>query len=202
MSIAHIIDHSTYTSVHRQEYSTKCYCWYCQLKLDYVCTSLHKKLFLRLVMKCALASHKLYKLKEGKEDFLYYLLDVCNQLIQHAPRFQGPIRPPLDNIARLTGRNHWPAKRESLPNWKKMSSRTKWCRVCYAKGKKWQEESISSLLGSAKDALVNQDFAFQNALNNTTPNLISSIEHWWKSLTSYIKVYSMINVYKNVIWTL
>ena len=22
------------------EYSTKCYCWYCQLKLDYVCTSL------------------------------------------------------------------------------------------------------------------------------------------------------------------
>ena len=28
------------TSVHRQEYSTKCYCWYCQLKLDYICTSL------------------------------------------------------------------------------------------------------------------------------------------------------------------
>ena len=96
----------------------------------------YKKLFLRLVMQCALASHKLYKLKEGKEDFLYYLLDVCTQLIQHAPRFQGPIRPPLDNIARPTGRNHWPAKRESLPNWKKMSSRTKWCRVCYAKGKK------------------------------------------------------------------
>ena len=29
------------TSVHRQEYSTKYYCWHCQLKLDYVCTSLH-----------------------------------------------------------------------------------------------------------------------------------------------------------------
>ena len=28
------------TSVHRQEHSTKCYSWYCQLKLDYVCTSL------------------------------------------------------------------------------------------------------------------------------------------------------------------
>ena len=28
------------TSVYRQEYSTKCYCWYCQLKLYYVCTSL------------------------------------------------------------------------------------------------------------------------------------------------------------------
>ena len=31
------------TSVHRQEYSTKYYCWYCQLKLDYVCTSLQNE---------------------------------------------------------------------------------------------------------------------------------------------------------------
>ena len=44
MAIANIMDHSTYTSVHRQEYSTKCYCWYCQLKLDYVCTSLQLNL--------------------------------------------------------------------------------------------------------------------------------------------------------------
>ena len=36
------------TSVHRQEYSTKCYCWYCQLKLDYVCTSLHSPLSFRI----------------------------------------------------------------------------------------------------------------------------------------------------------
>ena len=36
------------TSVHRQEYSTKCCCWYCHLKLDYVCTSLHSPLSFRI----------------------------------------------------------------------------------------------------------------------------------------------------------
>ena len=41
MLLTLIIDYSTNASVYRQEYSTKCYCWYCQLKLDYVCTSLH-----------------------------------------------------------------------------------------------------------------------------------------------------------------
>ena len=75
----------------------------------------YKKLFLRLVMQCTLASHKLYKLKEGKEDFLCYLLDVCTQLIQHAPRFQGPIGPPLDNIARLTGRKPLAYKERESP---------------------------------------------------------------------------------------
>ena len=30
------------------EYSTKCYCWYCQLKLDYVCTSLNSPLSFRI----------------------------------------------------------------------------------------------------------------------------------------------------------
>ena len=33
----------------------------------------HKKLFLRIVMQCALSYHKLYKLKGGKDIFLYYL---------------------------------------------------------------------------------------------------------------------------------
>ena len=48
MLLALIIDYSTNTSVYRQEYSTKCYCWYCQLKLDYVCTSLHSPLSFRI----------------------------------------------------------------------------------------------------------------------------------------------------------
>ena len=34
------------TSVHRQEYSIKCYCWYCQLRLDYVGTSLQLKRYI------------------------------------------------------------------------------------------------------------------------------------------------------------
>ena len=32
----------------------------------------YKKLFLRLVMQCALASHKLYKKLGGKDDFLFF----------------------------------------------------------------------------------------------------------------------------------
>ena len=31
-----------------------------------------------------------------------------------APRLERPLRrPALDNIARLTGRNHWPGRRET-----------------------------------------------------------------------------------------
>ena len=74
----------------------------------------YKKLFLRLVMQCALSSHKSYKLQGGKYDFLYYLLDVCTQLLLNAPRLERPLRRRgVDNIARLTGRNHWPAKRDA-----------------------------------------------------------------------------------------
>ena len=40
----------------------------------------YKKLFLRLVMQCALASHRLYKKQEGKDDFLFFLQDVCTLL--------------------------------------------------------------------------------------------------------------------------
>ena len=42
----------------------------------------YEKLFMRLVMQCALASHKLYKQKGGKDDFIYFLLDVCTPLFQ------------------------------------------------------------------------------------------------------------------------
>ena len=43
---------------------------------------------MRLVMQSALAIHKLHKQEGGKDDFLYFLLDVCTQLIQHSPRFR------------------------------------------------------------------------------------------------------------------
>ena len=72
----------------------------------------YKKLFLRLIMQCALSSHKLYKLKGGKDAFLYYLLDLCTHLFHSAPRLELR-RPAIDNTARLTGRNHWTGKRET-----------------------------------------------------------------------------------------
>ena len=96
----------------------------------------YKKLFLRLVMQCALASHKLYKKQGGKDDFLFFLQDVCTLLLQNAPRLErNPSRVAIDNIARLTGRNHWPVKRETPEEWKAMNSKTKRCRVCLAKGR-------------------------------------------------------------------
>ena len=95
----------------------------------------YEKLFMRLVIQCALASHKLYKKEGGKDDFLYFLLEVCTQLIQYSRRFEGPRRPPSDKITKLTGQNQWSAKRGSPENWKGMQSTTKWCTVCTAKGR-------------------------------------------------------------------
>ena len=44
-------------------------------------------------------------------------------------------RPAVDNIARLTGRNHWPVGRETPAEWKGAKSKLK---RCMAKGKKTQ----------------------------------------------------------------
>ena len=70
----------------------------------------YKKIFIRLMMQCALAAHKLYKMEGGKEDLVYFLLDVCTHLFLSAPKLSQPRKPPTDNIIRLTGRNHWPTK--------------------------------------------------------------------------------------------
>ena len=65
-------------------------------------------------MQCALASHKLYKTQGGKDDFFFFLKDVCTLLLQNAPRLERNLsRVAIDNSARLTGRNHWPFKRET-----------------------------------------------------------------------------------------
>ena len=45
----------------------------------------YKKLFLRLVMQCALASYKWNEKQGRKEDFLFFLQDVCTLLLQNAP---------------------------------------------------------------------------------------------------------------------
>ena len=85
----------------------------------------------------SLSAHKLYKLQGGKDDFLHFLLDLCTHLFINAPRLERPMkRTAVDIIARLTGRNHWPAKRETPAEWKDAKSRVKKCRVCTARGKK------------------------------------------------------------------
>ena len=72
-------------------------------------------------------------------DLFLYLLDVCTQLLLNAPRLERPLRrPAIDNIARLTGRNHWPGRRETPAELKGAKSKLKRCRACMAKGKKTQ----------------------------------------------------------------
>ena len=97
----------------------------------------YKKLLLRLVMQCSLSAHKLYKLQGGKNDFLYFLLDLCTHLLINAPRLERPMKgTAVNSRTRLTGRNHWPAKRETPAEWKDAKSRVKKCRVCTDRGKK------------------------------------------------------------------
>ena len=95
----------------------------------------YKKLFLRLVMQCALSAHKLYRLQQGKDAFLIFLLEVYTQLLENSPRLDKSLKS-VDNIARLTGRNHWPARRDSPEDWNKSKSKLKKCRVCLARGRR------------------------------------------------------------------
>ena len=47
-------------------------------------------------------------------------------LLQNAPRLErNPSRVAIDNIARLTGRNHWPVKRKTPEEWETMKPKTK-----------------------------------------------------------------------------
>ena len=93
----------------------------------------YKKLLLRLVMQCVLASHKLCRKHGGRDELIIYIHDLCGSLLQNSPRLENPLRrPPMDNLVRLTGRNHFLGKREA-PDWNKMKSRTKKYRVCLAR---------------------------------------------------------------------
>ena len=90
-------------------------------------------------MQCSLSAHKLYKIQGGKDAFLYFLLNTITQLLSNSPRLERPLHgQQIDNIARLTGRNHWPARREA-PDGRQASSKVKKCRVCYAKGRRTQK---------------------------------------------------------------
>ena len=85
-------------------------------------------------MQHALAAYKFVKKEGGKDYFPFLLQDICSLLLQKGPRLkQNPSVLAIYNIARLTGRNHWHAKRETLEELKVMKSKTKRCRVCLAK---------------------------------------------------------------------
>ena len=93
----------------------------------------YKKLFLRLILQCALSAHKLYKLKAGKLDFLHFLHDVCSSLLVKSSKLNQNVKK-LDSLSRLTGRNHFPGKRHYEGTGSKKTAKVKQCRVCYARG--------------------------------------------------------------------
>ena len=135
----------------------------------------YKKLFMRLEMQYSLSAHKLYKLQGGKDDFLHFLLDVCTHLFINAPRLERQMkRTAVDSIASLTGRNHWPAKRETPAEWKDAKFRVKKCRVCTARGKKTKDEKKLKQPGFARFFLVNQACVWtRNVLSLIIPSLTS-----------------------------
>lgn len=93
----------------------------------------YKKLFMRLLLQSALSAHKLYLKEAGKKDFLHFLHDVITELLTKSPKLQR-VRSKCDNISRLTGRNHFPAKREYEGAGRKRKAKAKQCRVCRARG--------------------------------------------------------------------
>ena len=70
-------------------------------------------------MQCALGAHKLYEKEGGKDDFPVFLQDMCT-LLQNAPRLERNLSEVADDIAKLTGRNHWPVRSETHEEWKAM----------------------------------------------------------------------------------
>ena len=74
-------------------------------------------------------------MKGGKLDFLHFLHDVGSDMLMKLPKLnetQGPKK--LDNLSRLTGRNHFPIKRHYEGTGAKKTAKVKQCRVCYARG--------------------------------------------------------------------
>jgi len=93
----------------------------------------YKKLFFRFLLQSALSSHKLFKRGGSRADFLKFLHDCVTQLVTHSPHLHAAAAAGLDSIARLTGREHFPTKREYDWRGKNRSSK-KMCRVCTAHG--------------------------------------------------------------------
>ena len=120
----------------------------------------YKKLFLRLVMQCALSAHKLYKKEGGKDDFLFFLL-----LLQNAPWLERDLsRVAIDNISRLTGMNRCLSNDKSPEEWKAHEIKT-WKNSEFV----WQRKDSQGVQtnknnGFARDAQGNLDFVWKKML--------------------------------------
>jgi len=96
----------------------------------------YKKILFRLLLQSALSAHKLCQRDRSKQDFLKFLHDCVTVMIGKAPRLSATASAGFDSVARLTGREHFPSKREYEGEGSKRSSKKKKCRVCTARGLK------------------------------------------------------------------
>ena len=99
----------------------------------------HKVIF-RLFSVAMLSSHKIYKEKGGKYDFLQFVHDIVLGLVENSPQLTGVARKN-DNLVRLTGR-HFPLQSVYQGEAKKRKHNPKMSRVCYAKGKRTEAGHI------------------------------------------------------------
>ena len=80
--------------------------------LDRILQVVHRAVLTRYIQKA-----------RGEEEFLYFFSDVCTQLPLNLIRLRRSRRTPRDNSVKYTGRNHWPPRRGSPGNWKRMQPR-------------------------------------------------------------------------------
>ena len=90
--------------------------------------------YITLFSVSMLSSHKIYKEKGGKHDFLQFIHDIVLCLVENSPQLTG-VAKKNDNFVRLTGR-HFPSQSLYQGEAKKRKHNPKMCRVCYAKGKR------------------------------------------------------------------
>ena len=99
---------------------------------------------------------------------------MCTLNLQNAPRLErNQSRVGIENIARLTGRNNWPVKRETPEEWRAIKSKTRRCRVFLAKERFTKSGNTKKKqLGFVRDAQGNLDFVWKkNSLHCAIPSL-------------------------------
>ena len=68
----------------------------------------YHKVFFRLLSMAMLSSHKIYNKNGGREDFLWFVHEIVQSLVEDSPHLQD-VRKRNENLVRLTGR-HFPAQ--------------------------------------------------------------------------------------------
>ena len=94
----------------------------------------YKKIFFRFILQAALSAHKLSQRDGSSSDFLKFLHDCITAQVSKSRRLTPSTAAGLDSVARLTGREHFPGKREYEGKGQKRASKKKECRVCNARG--------------------------------------------------------------------